>query len=383
MSSPPPAPSNGLGEHMPRWWWKAVAVFWLGGVVVLMGRWLFARLHTLLVILLVSLFLSLAIEPAVNALARKGWKRGAATGVVMAGVVLATLVFIAAIGTLVVRQVANLIDRAPDYIEQLQNWINRTFDANVDLNEVINSLTREGGPLRNFAERFAGQSVQLGTTALGVVLQMFSIFLFTFYMVADGPRLRRAICSVLRPDLQRSVLLAWDTAIEKTGGYLYSRALLAFISTVAHAIVLTAVGVPYPVALALWVGIISQFIPVVGTYLAGLLPIVVALVSDPIDALWVLAFVILYQQVENYVLAPRISARTMELHPAVAFGAAIAGGAMLGPVGALLALPAAASVQAFVGLYVRRHDVVDDHLTSHTPPARRRRRRPRPPAAET
>jgi predicted PurR-regulated permease PerM len=369
MSELPPSSDN----RVPRWWWKAVAIFWIGALAVLVVRWLFGRLTTLFVILLVAFFLSLAIEPAVNALARRGWRRGAATGVVMLGVGLLGILFFVAIGTLVVRQVANFIDQAPEYVQSIEDWINDNFDADVDADEIIQSLTEEGGPLRRFAERFAGNTLRFGTTALGYLLQLLSVFLFTFYMVADGPRLRRTICSVLRPDLQREVLRAWDTAIDKTGGYLYSRALLALFSAIAHTVLFQMIGVPYALALGLWVGVISQFIPVVGTYLAGVLPVLVAVVNDPIDALWVLGFVVIYQQIENYLLAPRISARTMELHPAVAFGAAIAGGAMLGPVGALLALPAAATIQAFTSLYLRRHDVVDDELTAPTPPPRRRR----------
>ena len=89
--------------------------------------------------------------------------------------------------------------------------------------------------------------------------------------------------------------------------------------------------------MALWVGVISQFLPVVGTYLAGALPVLVQFVDSPPKALILLIFVVLYQQVENYLLLPRITARTMDLHPAIAFGSAIAGGAVLGAVGAVLA----------------------------------------------
>ena len=86
-----------------------------------------------------------------------------------------------------------------------------------------------------------------------------------------------------------------------------------------------SIGTKAPVALALWVGVVSQFLPVVGTYLAAALPLVVALIDSPTKALVLLVFVLIYQQVENYVLLPRITARTMDLHPAIAFGAAIAG----------------------------------------------------------
>jgi predicted PurR-regulated permease PerM len=128
------------------------------------------------------------------------------------------------------------------------------------------------------------------------------------------------------------------------------------------------------VALALWVGVVSQFLPVVGTYLAGALPVLVAFIDSPMKAVILLVFVVLYQQVENYLLLPRITARTMDLHPAVAFGAAIAGGAVLGPVGAVLAIPGAAMVQALLTNAGTRHEVIDSHLV-RMPPRRRRAER--------
>ena len=354
---------------------RAIALFWSVFVVVTLGRWLVGRLQALLVMLLVSLFLSLALEPLVNRLVRRGWRRGSATGLVLAGLVVGILGFITVIGTLLVDQVANLIDKAPAYLTQIQNWVNRTFDAKLDLRDVVDRLTAEGGTAQKWAGSLAGNTLRLSATALGIVLQAFSVGLFTFYLVAQGPRLRRVVCSLLRPDRQAEVLRAWEVAIDKTGGYLYSRAILAFASALVHGVAFWIMGVPYAVALAVWVGLVSQFLPVIGTYLAGVLPLLVALVNEPVKALWVLALVAVYQQVENYLLAPRITARTMELNPAVAFGAAIAGAAILGPVGAILALPTAASLQAFAGLYLRRHDVIDSHLTAPPEPRPNRRRR--------
>jgi predicted PurR-regulated permease PerM len=226
--------------------------------------------------------------------------------------------------------------------------------------------------VQRFIDRQQSHALQLSVSVLGFLLRAFSVLLFTFYLVADGPRLRRAICSRLAPERQRRVLSAWELAITKTGSYLYSRALLAGLSAAFHYVVFTAIGVPAPVALALWVGIISQFIPVVGTYIAGALPVVLALV-DPVDGLAVLIFVVVYQQVENYIFVPRVAAQTLELHPAVAFGTVIAGAAILGPVGALLALPAAAVIQAFISTLGERHEVVESELTTEQTRKPRRR----------
>ena len=213
--------------------------------------------------------------------------------------------------------------------------------------------------------------MNLSLQALNGLVQGLSVLLFTYYLVADGPRLRRAICSRLRPDRQRQVLAAWELAITKTGGYLYSRALLALLSAFFHWIVFQSADIQAPIPLALWVGLVSQFLPVVGTYIAGLLPVLITFLDSPIKAVIVLGFIIVYQQIENYFFAPRITARTMELHPAVAFGAALAGFSLLGAAGAILALPAAAMFQAVAGEWGERHEVVESELTAMKLPGRR------------
>jgi predicted PurR-regulated permease PerM len=343
-------------------------LFLLSVAALFAVAWLIRELRDLLLILLISLFLAFALEPAVNFLARRGWRRGAATGVIFLALVVAVAGFVAAMSVLVVDQVSSFADDAESYGNQIEEYAKNWFDADIDVDEAVDDLTAEDGPLREFA---ANNAADIAAAVVGGVFQVFTVALFTFYLVADGPRLRRTICSLLRPERQREVLRAWELAIDKTGGYIYSRALLAGLSAVATWVALTIIGVPYALALALWVGIISQFLPVVGTYIAGALPVVIAALSDPIDVIWTLAFIVLYQQIENYLLAPRITAHTMELHPAVAFGTVIAGAALIGPVGAVLALPAAAVGQAFISTYVLRHDVVESALTRE-PPRRRR-----------
>ena len=354
---------------MPGWVPRAILLFFLGVIAFLSVVALFRQLRPLLLILLISLFLAFALEPAVNFLARRGWRRGIATGVVFLALVFLVIGFVAAMSVLVVDQVASFTDDAESYGNQIEDYAEDWFDAEVDMDEAIDDLTAEDGPLREFA---ANNAADIATAIVGGVFQAFTIALFTFYLVADGPHLRRTICSILRPDRQREVLRAWELAIDKTGGYIYSRALLAGLSALATWVALTIIGVPYALALALWVGVISQFVPVVGTYIAGALPVTIAALNDPVDVIWTLAFIILYQQVENYLLAPRVTAQTMELHPAVAFGTVIAGAAILGPVGAVLALPAAAVGQAFLSTYIQRHEVVESALTRDV----KRKRRP-------
>jgi predicted PurR-regulated permease PerM len=382
-------------ERMPRWLWQAALVFWVGYLVTIGVRSVVGRLSSLIVLLLVSLFLSLAIEHGVNRLARRGWRRGTASALILFGVVIVFAVFIVAIGTLVARQIADLLGNSEFYVNKVVDFLNDTFDTNIDPADVIAEIQDPNGRIQQFIADQRDDALRVSLAAVGVVFQTLSVMLFTFYLVADGPRLRRAICSRLRPARQLQVLNGWELAIEKTGGYLYSRALLAGLSAMFHWIVFQALGTQAPVALALWVGLISQFLPVVGTYLAGVLPIVLTLIDSPVKALIIAIAILLYQQVENYVFAPRITARTMELHPALAFGAAIGGGAILGAVGAILALPAAAMIQALLSNHGQRYEVIDNHLVrvpskrsgkrSEAPPEARQVRAPlitRPPRRE-
>jgi predicted PurR-regulated permease PerM len=360
---------------MPRWVWKAVAVFWLGYLIAIRVDSYTDRLYGLFVLLLVSLFLSLAIEPGVNRLATRGWRRGTATAVILVGVLVAFLVFVIAIGALVGQQVADLLGNSETYVNRTVDFLNDTFGTHINAEQVIASINDENGPVQRFIQSQQGRVVDLSVTALGLLVQGLSVMLFTFYLVADGPKMRRSICSRLNPERQRTVLDTWELAIEKTGGYLYSRALLAGLATLFHWVLLEAIGTRAPVAMALWVGVISQFLPVVGTYLAGALPVLVTFIDSPPKALAVLIVVLVYQQLENYLFLPRITARTMDLHPAIAFGAAIGGAAVLGPVGAVLAIPGAAMAQALIGNSGERHEVIESNLTVVKPRLRRQKRR--------
>jgi predicted PurR-regulated permease PerM len=269
---------------------------------------------------------------------------------------------------LVVDQLRALIEAAPDILATVSRTTQRWFGVEVSQRTIEEQLRSADASLAGFATNIAGNVFGFATSLIGAVFMLLTISLFTFYLTADGPRFRRAVLSVLPQQRQHRVLWIWEVAIEKTGAYLYSRLLLAVISGVATFIVLTALGIPFAVPLAVWMGLVSQFIPTVGTYLAMALPLLVAVVESPLKAVFLLVFFTAYQQVENYLLSPRITGKTMELHPAVAFGCAIGGASIAGIVGALLALPVAAVVQAFISSALERHDVIEADLTREIDP---------------
>jgi predicted PurR-regulated permease PerM len=350
---------------VPLWLRRTIALVfaWIVGLVI--AYWVVGRLRTLLVMVLVALFLSLAMEPAVGILARRGWRRGPATGLVL-GVTLTLFIgFTVAIGSVLVGQAGDLIDRAPSYVRELEHFVNNDLGISWNADSLVRDLRHGNTPIPGAkGSDIASSALDVAGTVLGGLLEFVTVLVFAFYMTADGPKLRRAICSRLPRQRQEIVLDTWEVAIDKTGGYLASRGIQAAVSALATWAFLFALGVPYSLALGVWVGVISQFIPTVGTYIAMVLPVIVALKEYAPDALWVLLFLVAYQQFENYLLGPRITKRTMEVHPALAIGTVFGGGLLLGGVGAVLALPATGIIQALISAYTTERAVIEAPLTA-------------------
>ncbi|GAB2880107.1 AI-2E family transporter [Streptomyces deserti] len=357
-SAPPPA-AGGPNARMPRWLPRAMVLALALYAVFQLGSWAFHQLTGLLINILIAFFLALAVEPAVSWMASRGMRRGLATFLVFIGVTIVAAGFVTLLGSMLAGQIIKMVEGFPAYLDSVINWINTHFNTDLRRVDIQEGLLRSDW-LRNYVQNSATGVLDVSAQVLGGLFQLLTIALFSFYFAADGPRLRRALCSVLPPARQAEVLRAWEIAVNKTGGYLYSRGLMALISGAAHYILLEFLDVPYAPVLAVWVGLVSQFIPTIGTYLAGALPMLIAFTVNPWYALWVLIFVVFYQQFENYVLQPKLTSKTVDIHPAVAFGSVVAGTALLGAVGALIAIPAIATLQAFLGAYVKRYDVTDD-----------------------
>ncbi|MCX5269934.1 AI-2E family transporter [Streptomyces sp. NBC_00199] len=359
-TGPPPADGGAAqGARMPRWLPRAMVLALALVAAFQLGTWAFHQLIGLLLNVLIAFFLALAVEPAVSRMAARGMRRGLATFLVFFGLLIVVAGFFTLLGSMLAGQIIKMIEGFPEYLDSVIHWINTTFHTELRRVDIQEGLLHSDW-LRKYAQNSAAGVLDVSTQVLGGLFQLLTIALFSFYFAADGPRLRRALCSVLPPAKQAEVLRAWEIAVDKTGGYLYSRGLMALISGVAHYVLLQALGIPYAPVLAVWVGVVSQFIPTIGTYLAGALPMLIAFTVSPLYALWVLIFVVVYQQFENYMLQPKLTSKTVDIHPAVAFGSVIAGTALLGAIGALISIPAVATLQAFLGAYVKRYAVTDD-----------------------
>ena len=141
---------TGLQQRMPRWWPRAVAVFWAGALGALAFRHVFHKLSSFFVLLLVSLFIALAIEPGVNRLEARGWKRGRATITIILAIIVLSLAFIGVVGTLVGKQVADLLKNSSTYVNDTVRFVNDTFNTNIDPAQVNAKIADPTGPVQQF-----------------------------------------------------------------------------------------------------------------------------------------------------------------------------------------------------------------------------------------
>jgi predicted PurR-regulated permease PerM len=336
---------------MWRWTLGAISLWWVSGLIA--GT--VSALQDFLVVAVVAFLVACALEQPVRWLELKGLRRGIGTAVVMASAAIASVGVGVLGGTVVMSQARSLQTAAPQMFQGVSELLARV-GIQIDGQQVGQRALEAVSSLieQNVGAMLLQGGLLVGKVALGAFL--------VFYLVADGPRLRRSVCALLAPAHQQRVLDVWTAAIEKAGGYFIVRALLAAVSAAAHWAFFSALGVPYALALALWVGVVSQLIPAVGTYLAGALPVLVAAGVSMSMVLAVLAVVIAYQQAENYWLAPRISRRVMHVHPAVALTSALCGAVIAGPAGAIIAVPLVATVQAVLSASLGRHELVDSVL---------------------
>ncbi|WP_430332294.1 AI-2E family transporter [Rhodococcus sp. ACT016] len=332
----------------------AVAAYQISG-------WLFHHIRGFLGILFLAWLASVTIEPVVDRLERAGLRRGVGTGLVLVGTIVFGIGFIAIFGALLVEQLAQLLGALPDALTRITDWSNRKFGTDFATGKDLINITPE--TVRDLAEKYTPGVLGVVSTLVGGVFQAATVLLFVFYMSAQGPQLRRTISSWFPARQQKIIATVWEISVDKAGGYVVSRLILAAISAVVTGLFFLVIGVPYWLPLAIWTGVVSQFIPTLGTYLAIGLPAIIAAAAQPLDGLWVVLFGTAYQQIENYLLHPRVTSRTVSIHPAVAFGSVIVGASLFGAIGALVSVPVVAVIQALVETYGRRYELVQQAET--------------------
>ena len=348
---------TGFDKPSIKWVFRTLIFF---TAAALLGLWVFQQNVKFILLLMLALLFAIAMEPAVSALAKRGWKRGAATGVVMLGLVLMASAFVALFGGVLFSQASSLISDLPSLVTNLTEWVSKTFNQDINPDTLIKELNIQPTQVAGWAGNFAGGFVGIITSIVGGLFQVLTLLLFSFYLAADAPRLRRTIGSMMSPSAQHVLVTTWDITVKKTGGFVISKLLMALASATAHSLFFAAIGLPYWLPLGLITGITSQFIPTVGTYIGILIPVLFAAFSEPISAVYIIIFALIYQQFENYLLSPRLSQLTMDIHPAVAFGSVIVFANLFGAVGAIVSVPIAAAMVALLDTYGKRYELIPE-----------------------
>ena len=330
--------------------------------------WAFGKSKDFLFLLLTAWLLGIAITPLVEFLTKRGMRRGLSTFLTLLGLVLLSVGFIAAFGQLLASQLASLIFQIPTLVEGFIGWLNASFNLGIDPDSIEQSLNVSNSQVAGIAQDLAGGIFGVVTSIFGFIFNLFTLLLFAFYFAAEAPNMKKTIGSWLPTRQQIIFTTVWQVATEKTGGFVISRVILASLNAFFTSTFLLLIGVPYWLPLGIFTGIVSQFVPTVGAFIGGIIPAVVAVVNDPKDGLFVVIFVTIYHQIENYLFTPRISSMTMDIHPAVAFASVIIFAGFFGAVGALIGIPIAAAIISIVQTYGKRYELIPELHNIETKP---------------
>jgi predicted PurR-regulated permease PerM len=333
---------------------RAVAKVVLIVAAVVAGLYLAYLIREVIGLFLIAIFFAVAISPAVNWLNRRRVPRWVA--ILLVYLSIAASIF--GIGLLIVPPLVNgvtdLSDNLPGYVNDLRN--NDTFREYDNRYHITEKLKQQAQQLPTKLGDAAGTLRDVTVGVFNRFVQLFSILVITFFLVKDGDRLLSFLYRQVPPERSRRLQKIAGDISDAIAGYVFGNFVISVLAGLVTYVTLRILGVPFATPLAILFGFFD-LIPLVGATLGGILVgIVVAFVSFPVGLIVWAAVLIVYQQIENNLIQPLVYGRAVELHPLIVIVAILIGAALLGVLGALMAIPAAAAVQAVVRDYWRfRH----------------------------
>jgi predicted PurR-regulated permease PerM len=341
----PAAPYGIIGRPLNRHSPFYLGFFGATGALLAVGFWQLAgRLTTTLTLLIVSVFLALALNPLVENLSTRGMRRSVAVSVVFVGLLVAFVLIGLLVIPPVVVQGAELAQQTPGYIEDLLGspWV-RELDKSYDVIDTVRDELQARMTDQRFLEGLLGGILGAGRAVLNGVFQAFTVLVLTLYFLSSLPRVKHAAYALVPATRRVRVESLSEEIMRRTGSYAIGQVVIASLNAALSYVMMTVVGIPYAAVLAVTVGLLG-LIPMIGATLGAAVVCVVAFFDEPRKALIALVYYLVYQQLENYVVAPRVMQRTVSVPGPVTIVAALAGAALLGVLGALLAIPVAAGL---------------------------------------
>lgn len=322
-------------------------VGFVGALGVLAGYGLvhaITMVTSVLTLLVVSLFLALGLDPMVQLLQVRGLRRRWAVAVVLVLVVAVFAGVVALIVPLVIKEASDLAASAPQLTDNLlKNRTLRSLDDHYGvLTTIQDQLTRRAKDQSLWTSLFGGV-LGAGKAVLSGFFSAFTVLVLTLYFLASLPSVKASAYRMVPRSRRQRVTFLSEEITRRVGGYFIGQLGVATINGVCSYLMMSIIGIPYAAVLAVIVGLLG-LIPMIGATIGALVVLVVALFSSTSDAIVVALYYVLYQQVENYVIAPRVMKRTVSVPGSVTVIAALIGASLLGVLGALLAIPAAAGL---------------------------------------
>ena len=305
--------------------------------------WALASISNVLLVIFVSLFSVAVLSPVVTAMERRlGWSRGRCSTVLVLAIVLVIGVVVLILVQSVSGSVRGFSDDLPQIVDRARrsdfgSFINRGSDS-------LETLRKHASDIANGVGKVSGGVAHVGASAFGAVALVFSVVFLTLFGLIDEPRWRDWIGSLLYRDNRKRYLRVTDRVIDTTSRYMLGNLAISVICGTVYGVTALVLGLPYPLAVAVIAGILD-LIPSVGATIAGIIVGLVAL-SVSLQALIVFVIVmVVYQQIENYILQPTIIGKAAKVSGFTVLTSVLAFGALFGLIGAIIGVPIAASPQ--------------------------------------
>jgi predicted PurR-regulated permease PerM len=344
-------PGAPLASHSPFY------IGFLGAAGAVLAVWLGQQLQSVsssLLLIVVSAFLAVGLSPSVAFLQRRGLGRGWAVLAVTLSVLAALTLFVVALVPVISDQVTALTRNVPQWLDALlENERVQQINEKYEVVDNVRDYVANG----DFASAAFGGVLGIGIAVLSALANTFIIVVLTLYFLGSLPTITRAMYTLAPASRRERVELLGDRILASIGAYVAGAFLVAVAAGVSSLVFLFAVGLgEYAVALAFVVALLDV-IPMIGATLGAVLVSAIGFATDVRIGIASVIFYLIYQQIENYVVYPRVMSRSVDLPGALIVVAALLGAGLLGVVGALLAIPTAAAILLLVKeVFIRRQD---------------------------
>lgn len=334
-------PGKPLNRHSPFY------VGFVGALGVLVAYALVQAITTVssvLILLVVSLFLALGLDPVVQWIQARGIRRRLAVAIVLVLVIAAFAGVIALIVPPVVAEASQLAAQAPQLVDNLRtNTTVRRLDEQYGVISTLQDELVKRVQDQNMWTSLFGGVFGAGKAVLNGFFSAFTVLVLTLYFLASLPVVKASAYRMVPRSRRQRVTFLSEEVTRRVGGYFIGQIAVATINGVLSYLMMAIIGLPYAAVLAVTVGLLG-LIPMVGATVGAIVVLIVALFSSTSDAIVVVVYYVVYQQIENYGIAPQVMRRTVSVPGAVTVVAALIGASLLGLLGALLAIPAAAGL---------------------------------------